>query len=74
MASSHTQINYIAYHNYNKILKSDWLSTALISASLIGRYTSWLFFFTASKNLGICFVLILKRALYIYHKFCLSYD
>ena len=23
------------------------------------------FFFTASKNLGICFVLILKRALYI---------
>ena len=26
-------------HNYNKILKSDWLSTALISA-LIGQYAS----------------------------------
>ena len=31
--------NYCTYrinHNYNKILKSDWLSTALISA-LIGQ-------------------------------------
>ena len=33
-------------HNYNKIVKSDWLSTALISAlildSLIGQYASCL--------------------------------
>ena len=28
---------YYYYHNYNKILKSDWLSTALISA-LIGQF------------------------------------
>ena len=28
-------------HNYNKIVKSDWLSTALISA-LIGQYASCL--------------------------------
>ena len=49
-------------HNYNKILKSDWLSTALISV-LIRQY---LFFFIASKkNRGISCVLILKRALYI---------
>ena len=27
---------YYYHHNYNKILKSDWLSTALISA-LIGQ-------------------------------------
>ena len=31
-------IRYYYYnHNYNKILKSDWLSTALISA-LIGQF------------------------------------
>ena len=51
------------HHNYNKILKSDWLSTPLISA-LIGQYASclsnwtvraitraltWLFF-TAGKK------------------------
>ena len=32
-------------HNYNKIVKSDWLSTALISAligQLIGQYASYL--------------------------------
>ena len=32
-------------HNYNKIVKSDWLSTALISAligQLIGQYASCL--------------------------------
>ena len=29
------------HHNYNKILKSDWLSTPLISA-LIGQYASYL--------------------------------
>ena len=55
---------YYYNHNYNKILKSDWFSTALISA-LIGQYASclsnwtvraitralkWLFFFTASKT------------------------
>ena len=28
---------YYYNHNYNKILKSDWLSTALISA-LIGQF------------------------------------
>ena len=28
---------YYYYHNYNKIFKSDWLSTALISA-LIGQF------------------------------------
>ena len=46
-------------HNYNKIVKSDWLSTALISA-LIGQFNrtvraitralKWLFFVTASKT------------------------
>ena len=30
---------YAVNHNYNKILKSDWFSTALISA-LIGQYAS----------------------------------
>ena len=71
---------YYYYHNYNKILKPDWLSTALISDSLIGQYASclsnwivraikralkWLYFVTAIKNLGISCVLILKRALHI---------
>ena len=32
---------YYYNHNYNKIVKSDWLSTALISA-LIGQYASCL--------------------------------
>ena len=31
------QGDYLVNHNYNKILKSDWLSTALISA-LIGQF------------------------------------
>ena len=30
-------LHYKINHNYNKILKSDWLSTALISA-LIGQF------------------------------------
>ena len=30
-------VYYIFNHNYNKILKSDWFSTALISA-LIGQF------------------------------------
>ena len=30
-------LDYFVNHNYNKILKSDWLSTALISA-LIGQF------------------------------------
>ena len=67
-------------HNYNKIVKSDWLSTALISA-LIGQYVSclnnwtvraitcalkWLFFLLLAKTiLEFSCVLILKRALYI---------
>ena len=33
----HYYYYYYYYHNYNKILKSDWLSTALISA-LIGQF------------------------------------
>ena len=34
----HELIQYFKHnHNYNKILKSDWLSTALISA-LIGQF------------------------------------
>ena len=47
-------LDYFYNHNYNKILKSDWLSTALISA-LIGQFNrtvraitralKWLFFF-----------------------------
>ena len=71
--------NFGVNHNYNKILESDWLSTALISA-LIGQYAScisnwtvctitralkWLFF-TASQKIGISFVLIKKKSL-IHH-------
>ena len=33
----HYYYYYYYYHNYNKILKSDWLSTALILA-LIGQF------------------------------------
>ena len=46
-------------HNYNKIVKSDWLSTALISA-LIGQFNrtvraitralKWLFFSLLAKQ------------------------
>ena len=57
---------YYYNHNYNKILKSDWLSTALISA-LIGqcasRLSNWTVhaitralkwpFFTAGKKEGL---------------------
>ena len=60
-------------HNYNKILKSDWLSTPLISA-LIGQFNrtvraitsalKWLFFTTSIKKFGISSVLILKKGLY----------
>ena len=32
-----SQVNKTLNHNYNKIVKSDWLSTALISA-LIGQF------------------------------------
>ena len=55
----HVSGYYSINHNYNKIVKSDWLSTALISA-LIGQFNrtvrvitralKWLFFFTASKT------------------------
>ena len=34
-------VKFAVNHNYDKILKSDWLSTALIS-TLIGQYTSCL--------------------------------
>ena len=55
-------------HNYNKILKSDWLSTALILALIgqcnwtgraIRRALKWLSFsLLAKKNLGISCVLV----------------
>ena len=48
-------------HNYNKIVKSDWLSTALISA-LIGQFNrtvraitralKWLFFSLLAKEIS----------------------
>ena len=63
--------NLVCNHNYNKILQSDWLSTALISALIgqlnrtvrvITRALKWLFFFTASKkNLRISCLLIKKE-------------
>ena len=34
--------DYQNNHIYNKILKSDWLSTVLISALIIGQYVSCL--------------------------------
>ena len=34
-------VKFAVNHNYDKILESDWLSTALIS-TLIGQYTSCL--------------------------------
>ena len=34
---NHFPVNKAINHNYNKIVKSDWLSTALISA-LIGEF------------------------------------
>ena len=56
--------NFNVNHNYNKIVKSDWLSTALISA-LIGQFNrtvrvlTCLYFFTASETkFGISCVLI----------------
>ena len=67
------------HHNYNKILKSDWLSTPLISA-LIGQYASclsnwtvraitralkWLFFSLLAKKSWNFLCFDLKRALYI---------
>ena len=59
--------DYRHNHNYNKIVKSDWLSTALISA-LIGEYApsrallNDFFCFTASKkNFGISCPLIKKE-------------
>ena len=62
-ASESRSTYYSTSHNYNKILKSDWLSTVLTSA-LIGQYASCLSiwtvcivacvhfkgFFTANKN------------------------
>ena len=65
-------------HNYNKIVKSDWLSTALISAligQLIGQYAPSRarlngFFFHCQQNKisnFLCFDL--KNSL-LYHKFC----
>ena len=62
---------YTLNHNHNKILKSDWLSTAPISALIgqlnrtvraIRRSLKWLFFTASKKNLGISCVLIKKRA------------
>ena len=79
----HYYYYYYYYHNYNKILKSDWLSTALISA-LIGqcasRLSNWKvhaatralsgFFSQLAKNKVLEFlVLWFKKRAYIYHKF-----
>ena len=64
---------YSSNHSYYKILKSDWLSTVLISAltgqfdktvRAITRALKWLFF-NASKNLGISCVSIQKRAFFL---------
>ena len=43
---------YYYSHNYNKILKSDWLSTAVISA-LIGHFKVIPWFCTAHLSLRI---------------------
>ena len=62
---------YSTNHNYNKIVKSDWLSTALISA-LIGQFNSTVrvaFFFTASKTKFRISCFDLKNSLLCY-KFC----
>ena len=61
--------NYYPNHNYNKILKSDWLSTALISA-LIGQYAlsgvlKQLFSLLVSKNIYLGLVLWFKKESYI---------
>ena len=63
------------YYNYNKILKSDWLSTALISALIeqfnwtvraITSALKWLFFSLLEKQiLEFLVFLFKKRALYI---------
>ena len=47
---------YYCNHNYSKILKSDWLSTALISG-LIGQL------------IGQCYLCFDEKNL-MYHKFC----
>ena len=61
---------YSSNNNYSKILKSDWLSTVLISAltgqfkrkvRAITRALKWLFFTASKKNLGISCVLIKKE-------------
>ena len=58
-------------HNYDKILKSDWLSIALISA-LIGQFNGTVrivhCFFTASKKTLNFLCADKKRA--FFHKFC----
>ena len=68
----------LIYHNYDKILKSDWLSPVLISA-VIGQcdrtervMPKWLYFTANKKTLEIFCVLTLKSLKY--HKFCHSYD
>ena len=74
LSTTIANINY-NNHNYNKILKSDWLSTALISA-LIGQFNwtvraitralKWLFFALLEKQiLEFLVFLFKKRALYI---------
>ena len=69
------------HHNYNKILKSDWLSTPLISGEsclsnwtvrAITRALKWLFFTAGKKKgLGISCVLIYIKSL-INHQFLLK--
>ena len=71
---------YSSNHNCNKILKSEWPSTVLISA-LTGHLNKTVraitralkrLFFNASKNHGISCVSLQKRA--FFYKNCLSYD
>ena len=44
-----TYMYHPANHNYNKILKSDWLSTVVISA-LIGKYASCLYKLNSKRH------------------------
>ena len=73
---------YYHNHNYNKFLKSDWLSTALISA-LIEHFKRTVR--VMSRSLNGFFLLLAKKKAWnflcfdlkkepLYHKFSLSYD
>ena len=42
--------DFTTNHNYNKILRSDWLSTTLRTVRAITRALNWLFFTALKKN------------------------